>query len=211
MSDTPLQHEQETLNGPTVTEGGEKEVAEATTAAIEAPASAAVGKTVHQTNRAEREQENEVGEVVERKEGEPVASAEEAQGQANTDSSRDAADTNQIPQDASRADEHGDEQGPQGSEPTVVTTNEDSQGPADASIAAPSPSLTNTSLRPPSPSSRTSTPPLAGTIAPTAKKFSAMNVNKKFLSKTGSTPSPSNASSATKLGLLSSRLPLHVH
>lgn len=68
----------------------------------------------------------------------------------------------------------------------------------------PSPSLTHNSLRPLSPSSRTSTPPLTGTLAPAAKKFSASNVNKKFLSKTGTTPSPSNASPATKLNSLSS-------
>lgn len=102
----------------------------------------------------------------------------------------------------------------QGTAPVSTQTTEavtESAGPmaassvVEAADAAPSPSVTHTSLRPASPSSRTSTPPLTGTAAPVAKKFSAINVNKKFLSKTGSTPSPSNASTNVKLNPMSSQ------
>ena len=58
-----------------------------------------------------------------------------------------------------------------------------------------SPIPTNTLLRPPTPSSRTSTPPLT---AP-AKKFSSINVNKKFLNKTIGSASGYPAT-LTKLG-----------
>jgi hypothetical protein len=78
-----------------------------------------------------------------------------------------------------------------------------SNEPMSTNVSAdPSPAISLAALRPLSPSSRTSTPPLtATTTAPAAKKFSAMNVNKKFLSKTGS-PSPAGASAATKLNPL---------
>jgi hypothetical protein len=80
-----------------------------------------------------------------------------------------------------------------------------SNEPVSTNVSAdPSPAISLAALRPLSPSSRTSTPPLtATTTAPAAKKFSAMNVNKKFLSKTGS-PSPAGASAATKLNPLAS-------
>jgi hypothetical protein len=82
-----------------------------------------------------------------------------------------------------------------------------SNEPVSTNVSAdPSPAISLAALRPLSPSSRTSTPPLtATTTAPAAKKFSAMNVNKKFLSKTGS-PSPAGASAATKLNPLASEL-----
>ena len=81
-----------------------------------------------------------------------------------------------------------------------------SNEPVSTSVSAdPSPAVSLAALRPLSPSSRTSTPPLTSTTtAPAAKKFSAMNVNKKFLSKTGS-PSPAGASAATKLNPLASK------
>jgi hypothetical protein len=85
------------------------------------------------------------------------------------------------------------EQAPKSNEPLSTNVSAD-----------PSPAISLAALRPLSPSSRTSTPPLtATTTAPAAKKFSAMNVNKKFLSKTGS-PSPAGASAATKLNPLAS-------
>jgi len=85
------------------------------------------------------------------------------------------------------------EQAPKSNEPVSTNVSAD-----------PSPAISLAALRPLSPSSRTSTPPLtATTTAPAAKKFSAMNVNKKFLSKTGS-PSPAGASAATKLNPLAS-------
>jgi len=81
-----------------------------------------------------------------------------------------------------------------------------SNEPVSTNVSAdPSPAVSLAALRPLSPSSRTSTPPLtATTTAPAAKKFSAMNVNKKFLSKTGS-PNPVGASAATKLNPLASK------
>ena len=85
------------------------------------------------------------------------------------------------------------EQAPKSNEPVSTNVSAD-----------PSPAISLAALRPLSPSSRTSTPPLtATTTAPAAKKFSAMNVNKKFLSKTGS-PSPAGASAAPKLNPLAS-------
>jgi hypothetical protein len=85
------------------------------------------------------------------------------------------------------------EQAPKSNEPVSTNVSAD-----------PSPAISLAALRPLSPSSRTSTPPLtATTTAPAAKKFSAMNVNKKFLSKTGS-PSPAGTSAATKLNPLAS-------
>lgn len=88
-------------------------------------------------------------------------------------------------------------------EPEQTTKTND---PVSTNVSAdPSPAISLAALRPLSPSSRTSTPPLsATTTAPAAKKFSAMNVNKKFLSKTGS-PSPAGASAATKLNPLASK------
>jgi hypothetical protein len=71
--------------------------------------------------------------------------------------------------------------------------------------AEPSPAVSHTALRPLSPSSRTSTPPLAAGSSAPAKKFSAMNVNKKFLSKTGTSPSPSGVGPSAKLNPLSSK------
>lgn len=86
------------------------------------------------------------------------------------------------------------EQAPRSNEPVSTNVSAD-----------PSPAISLAALRPLSPSSRTSTPPLTSTTtAPAAKKFSAMNVNKKFLSKTGS-PSPAGASAATKLNPLASK------
>ena len=84
--------------------------------------------------------------------------------------------------------------------------------PVSTTVSAdPSPAVSLAALRPLSPSSRTSTPPLtATTTAPAAKKFSAMNVNKKFLSKTGS-PSPVGATSATKLNPSASMWSHHHH
>jgi len=84
----------------------------------------------------------------------------------------------------------------------VPTSNE----PVSTNVSAdPSPAVSLAALRPLSPSSRTSTPPLtATTTAPAAKKFSSINVNKKFLSKTGS-PSPAGAAAATKLNPLASK------
>jgi hypothetical protein len=75
-----------------------------------------------------------------------------------------------------------------------------SDEPVASNVSAdPSPAVSLTALRPLSPSSRTSTPPLTATsTAPAAKKFSSINVNKKFLSKTGS-PSPSGPAGPTKL------------
>ena len=62
--------------------------------------------------------------------------------------------------------------------------------------------------RPPSPSSRTSTPPLSATSSGTApKKFSSISVTKKFLSKTATpastTPVPTASSASSKLSSLS--------
>ncbi|ORY29151.1 hypothetical protein BCR39DRAFT_588449 [Naematelia encephala] len=55
----------------------------------------------------------------------------------------------------------------------------------------------STLARAPTPSSRTSTPPLGpGSTVPVAKKFSSINVNKKFLSKTAS-PVPGTPSGST--------------
>lgn len=70
--------------------------------------------------------------------------------------------------------------------------------------AAPSPSKLIPPLRAATPSSRTSTPPLTNSAHTAAKKFSSINVNKKFLSKTGS-PSPANAPGSAKLNILSGR------
>ena len=58
--------------------------------------------------------------------------------------------------------------------------------------------IPTTVVRPPSPSSRTSTPPLTSGAAPAAKSFRSVNVNKRFLSKTSS-PS-GTAPSVAKLG-----------
>jgi hypothetical protein len=66
--------------------------------------------------------------------------------------------------------------------------------PIESSAAIP------TLIRPPSPSSRTSTPPLASGSAP--KKFSSININKKFLSKTSS-PAAGSPAAGAKLGLTS--------
>lgn len=60
-----------------------------------------------------------------------------------------------------------------------------------------------TLIRPPSPSSRTSTPPLASGSAP--KKFSSISINKKFLNKTSS-PASGSPSGGTKLGLSSENI-----
>lgn len=62
------------------------------------------------------------------------------------------------------------------------------------------PTAIPTLIRPPSPSSRTSTPPLASGSAP--KKFSSININKKFLNKTSS-PASGSPVGGTKLGLSS--------
>jgi len=61
-----------------------------------------------------------------------------------------------------------------------------------------SPAPRNANIRPPTPSSRTSTPPLT---AP-SRKFSSINVNKKFLTKTAS-PAAGASATVTKLGSLS--------
>ena len=72
-----------------------------------------------------------------------------------------------------------------------------------ASSSQPASTLPNVVIRSQSPSSRTSTPPLvAGTSAPAAKKFSSVNVNKKFLSKTAS-PAAGSPSISAKLNSLS--------
>jgi len=64
-------------------------------------------------------------------------------------------------------------------------------------------SVSSSAMRPPTPLSRTSTPPLSsGSGLAGAKKFSRVNVNKKFLSK-GASPAAGTPATATKLGLTS--------
>ena len=65
-----------------------------------------------------------------------------------------------------------------------------------------SPAPSNPLLRPPTPSSRTSTPPLSASSNLAPRKFSSINVNKKFLSKTASPAAVASPTSA-KLGSLS--------
>ena len=73
---------------------------------------------------------------------------------------------------------------------------------SDASIP---PGIASSLARPPTPSSRTSTPPLNSSSG--AKKFSSVNVNKKFLSKTV-TPAAGSPAGGAKLGLSSRSLAL---
>lgn len=80
----------------------------------------------------------------------------------------------------------------------------------DALAANQSTPLLSQTARAPTPSSRTSTPPLTSGSAP--KKFASVNVNKKFLSKTIS-PAAGSPTGTAKLGSLSSgshlpRIPL---
>lgn len=72
-------------------------------------------------------------------------------------------------------------------------------------IATQSPAPSRALLRPPTPSSRTSTPPLTGGFAVPVKKFSSINVNKKFLNKTIS-PAPGAPPTVGKLGSLNGKV-----
>jgi hypothetical protein len=200
MSDSPQQHDQETLNEPiAAAESGRTDQTE--------PELGEEGEVQEKRIEESREEQPNVSE--ERK-------ADSASTQSINETNDDAAEVNEESgvKDIGKA-EQDEQQGPvkenvdksetdniaendvQATEPDQPST---SREPVASNVSAdPSPAVSLTALRPLSPSSRTSTPPLTATsTAPAAKKFSSINVNKKFLSKTGS-PSPSGPAGPTKL------------
>jgi hypothetical protein len=127
------------------------------------------------------------------KEKQAEATVEKAQDERSESVEEKVEGGNAVDTSEKEVKQSESEQAPKSNEPVSTNVSAD-----------PSPAISLAALRPLSPSSRTSTPPLtATTTAPAAKKFSAMNVNKKFLSKTGS-PSPAGASAAAKLNPLAS-------
>lgn len=199
MSDSPQQHAQEILNEPTTgVDSGRSEPS--------APKSGVEGQ-VQERRLEEAHKEH------------PNVSEEEKAGTSTippTDKAEDnTVDVKEKPKviDTIETENDGGQEGPRESADHAETDNiaekdaraetvqaSTSNEPVASNISAdPSPAVSLTALRPLSPSSRTSTPPLTATsTAPAAKKFSSINVNKKFLSKTGS-PSPSGPAGPTKL------------
>ena len=209
MSETPQQHDQEKLNESIVTDETEQVTGRLEEKEKEREEKAAVKATI------EDEVKNTQG-TSEIEEGINVDNdASKLGGQTETTTTEPTRDDEaELKHDTNERTEDIKQDGDkENTEPASATTQSESvdgqteaQSSSDPLAAPPSPSHTHNSLRPISPSSRTSTPPLAGTLAPVAKKFSAINVNKKFLSKTGTSPSPSSTSPSTKLGSLSSQL-----
>ena len=199
MSDSPQQHAQEILNEPTT------EVASGRSEPS-APNSGVEGKV----------QERSIEEA--HKEDPNVSEGEKAGTSTVPPTDKVADDTVDVKEkpeviDTVKTEHDGDQEGPKESADHADTDNiaekdvqaetvqpSTSNEPVASNISAdPSPAVSLTALRPLSPASRTSTPPLTATsTAPAAKKFSSINVNKKFLSKTGS-PSPSGPAGPTKL------------
>lgn len=143
--------------------------------------------------------------------GEAITVAQQLEAQAeskvdgSTDSSKDEVDEVGEPGEQSsaspippkiEADVKEDESEDSNGTAVIVPTDE-TDAPVsviDSHLAAPS----SSSARAPSPLSRTSTPPLGPGSAAGPKKFSSVNVNKKFLSKTGS-PAPTSGVKITSL------------
>jgi len=212
MSDLPEQHEQEKSADIKLEESGGKEQAETKPAegaevggkkqdvemnipvarqdpsVTEEKKANVDGPTKPETTETEPGQNEEV--VMEKQ---TEATVEQAQDERSETVEQKVEGGNLVDSSEKEVKQPESEQAPKSNEPVSTNVSAD-----------PSPAISLAALRPLSPSSRTSTPPLtATTTAPAAKKFSAMNVNKKFLSKTGS-PSPAGASAATKLNPLAS-------
>jgi hypothetical protein len=197
MSDSPKQHEQEISPEPTLGESGQANRTEGKSREVE-EGKEEVKQSSRQEDLSASKSEEEKAEVhastskestlIEKPKGEETTS-DEVKGHGNVP--EDAADTTANAVDKESGDADAPEQST-GSEAVPSNVSAD-----------PSPAVSLTALRPLSPSSRTSTPPLTASSAP-AKKFSAMNVNKKFLSKTSS-PGPSAATGAAKVNPLASR------
>lgn len=198
MSDSPQQHAQEILNEPTpVAESGGTD-SSAHKSGEEGKVQEKIVEEVHKEHPDVSEEKKAgttttqtIGQVVEtavnadEKTGVNHAGTADQDEQRNVVKENVATDTDNIAEKDVQAE-------------TVQPSTSDE--PVASNISAdPSPAVSLTALRPLSPASRTSTPPLTATsTAPAAKKFSSINVNKKFLSKTGS-PSPSGPAGPTKL------------
>jgi hypothetical protein len=202
MNDSPDKHE-DNITNTTVGEGHKEEGADVAAAV---PASIETGEQKETTVEPGPNKEEEAtanASVPEKAGTEPPTKIEGEAGSGDVQTIIDQAENT--------GDAGGDkteQDGPAG-EVKAEEGNGSAGQPADASAnvsAEPSPAVSHMALHPDS-SSRTSTPPLAAN-AP-AKKFSAINVNKKFLSKTGTSPSPSAVGPAAKLNPLAGMM-IHI-
>ena len=132
-----------------------------------------------------------------------------AEAQQHTESAQNEEAEEAFSTSASANKEHANEEKQGGNENIEVDGNDhapNDNADTDGSPLVQTTSISSSAMRPSTPLSRTSTPPLganAGTVG--ARKFSRVNVNKKFLSK-GASPVVGSPASTTKLGLTSALL-----